>query len=168
MLRTNIDFDPQTYAERAYIHEVQMMELALRKRNTDREWLAGLDKCITQDSGLDVDKLMPGIPDGVAGFDKRMLHLPVLWKKYHYQLVQGPNGTGKPWWVAKIREATQKRLEVSRGEKHRGYDTDGARSGWDKDSIEEWTDYWNDEVMMDINSGDKLLGPEYWAKFHVF
>lgn len=140
------------------------MEVALRKRDTDREWLAGLDKCITQDSSLDVDKLMPSSPDGIAGFDKRILHLPVLWKKYHDQLVGRRNGSS--FWVARIRDATQKRLEVSRGEKHRGYDADGARSGWDKNKIEEWTEHWNNDLMVEINAGGE--GLESYAKFHVF
>jgi hypothetical protein len=109
---------------------------------------------------------MPDSPDGVIKFDKRMLHLPVLWKKYHDQLAKGHDR--KPFWVARIREATQKRLEVSRGEKHRGYDADGARSGWYKDSIEHQTDSWNDDVLMDINSGGEFLGgAEHWAKFDV-
>lgn len=144
------------------------MELALRQKDTDLEWLAGLDKCITQDSDLDIDKLMPDSPDGGAGFDKRILHLPVLWKKYHDQLVKGRFGVGESFWVAMIREATQRRLEVSRGEKHKGYDINSARSGWDRDSIEEQSDSWNDDVMMDAHTqGEWLGGAEHWAQFDM-
>ena len=144
------------------------MELALRKSDTDREWLAGLDKCIRQDSVLDIDMLMAGSPEGDVEFDKRILHLPVLWKKYHDRLLAGRIGVGGSFWVAMIREATHKRLEVSRGEKHRGYDADSARSAWDKDSIEEQTESWNDDVLMDVNTdGEWMGGVEHWAKFAV-
>lgn len=142
-----------------------MMELALRRRDPGREWLAGLDKCITQDSGLEFDKLTL---EGGAEFDKRILHLPVLWKKYHDQLVGGRFGVGGSFWVAMIREATQKRLEASRCEKHGGYDADSARSGWDRDSIEEQGECWNEDVMMDADTeGEFLGGAEHWAKFDL-
>jgi hypothetical protein len=68
------------------MHEVQMMELALRRSDHDREWLAGLDRCIAQDSSLKVNILIPYGPGGNKGFDERILHLPVLWKTYHDQL----------------------------------------------------------------------------------
>ncbi|KAF1993820.1 hypothetical protein P154DRAFT_527481 [Amniculicola lignicola CBS 123094] len=93
-------------------------------------------------------------------FDKRILHLPLLWKKYHDQLASGYNRVGKSFWIAIIREATQRRLEVSRGEKHRGYDADGAKSGWYKESIEERTDSWNNDVLIDAYTGGEFVGGE--------
>lgn len=143
-----------------------MMELALRRGDYDHEWLAGLDRCVAQDSRLDVNTLIPCGSGGNRGFDERILHLPVLWKGYHDQLLANRNGVGGPFWVANIREATRKRLAVSCGETHRGYSVDGAKSKWDKDSIEEQTESWNDDVMMDsTTAGEFLGGAEHWAKF---
>jgi hypothetical protein len=109
------------------------------------------------------------IPNGLGGskgFDERILHLPILWKKYHGRLLANRNGCGGSFWVVRIREATQKRLAVSCGETHRGYGVDSAKSAWNKDSIEEDSDSWNDDVMMDsIHNGEFLGGAEHWAKF---
>jgi hypothetical protein len=105
--------------ERAHIHEVQMMELALRRSDYDREWLAGFDQCIAQDSSLDVNVLIPDGPGGNKEFDERVLHLPVLCKKYQDQLFANRNGVGGSFWVANIREATRKRLAVSCGRRCR-------------------------------------------------
>jgi hypothetical protein len=136
-----------------------MMELALRQSDTNREWLAGLDRCITRDSTLDTDVHIPNGLGGSKGFDERILHLPILWKKYHGRLLANRNGCGGSFWVARIREATQKRLAVSCGETHRGYGVDSAKSAWNKDSIEEDSDSWNDDVMMDsIHNGGRTLG----------
>jgi hypothetical protein len=66
-----------------------MMELALRRGDPGREWLAGFDKCITQDLGFSVNKPLSGSLAMVAGIDPRIVHLPGLWKKYHHQLVGG-------------------------------------------------------------------------------
>jgi hypothetical protein len=66
-----------------------MMELTLRHGDPGREWLAGFDKCITQDLGFSVNKPLSGSPAMVAGIDPRIVHLPGLWKKYHHQLVGG-------------------------------------------------------------------------------
>lgn len=144
------------------------MELALRRSDYDREWLAGLDRCIAQDSSLHINAL---ISDGLGGneeFDERILHLPVLWKKYHDRLLANRNGVGGSFWVANVREATRKRLAVSCGGIHRGYSVDGAKSAWDKDSIEEQTESWNDDVMMDsITAGEFLGGAEHWVKFNM-
>jgi hypothetical protein len=143
-----------------------MMELALRQSDTNHEWLAGLDRCITRDSTLDTDVHIPDGLGGSKGFDERILHLPILWKKYHGPLLANRNGCGGSFWVARIREATQKRLAVSCGETHRGYGVDSAKSAWNNDSIEEDRDSWNDDVMMDsIHNGEFLGGPEHWAKF---
>lgn len=143
-----------------------MLELALRQGDGSREWLAGLDQCIARDSGLEIDMHAPAGLRKSIRYDERILHLPVLWKRYHDRLLADRNG--KSFWVAKIREATQKRLAVSCGESHRGYSIDSARSAWDRDSIEEETDSWNDDVMMDhIHNGDWLGGAEHWAKFDV-
>ncbi|KAF2113847.1 hypothetical protein BDV96DRAFT_688750 [Lophiotrema nucula] len=164
--RCDIKLANETYTKQTYIHEVQLMELALRQKDRGREWLVGLDKCIIQDSDLDVDKVTAGSPSGAAGFDMRILHLPVLWAKYHDQLTSGRNGAA--FWISMIREATTKRLEVSRGEKDRGYVDDGAKSGWYKEIIDERTDSWNDDVLMDaIHGGEYLGGNEHWSKFKL-
>ncbi|PVH93239.1 hypothetical protein DM02DRAFT_733234 [Periconia macrospinosa] len=154
--------------ERAFIHEIQLMELALRRSDNNREWLAGFDKCIENDSDLDVDAAMLGNGSSGIGIDERILHLPVLWKKYHGQLISGRFGVGGSFWIMMIREATQKRLEVSHGEEHRGYLVNGARSGWYRESIEEVSESWNDDLMMDISTdGEFLGGAEHWAQFNV-
>ena len=145
-----------------------MMELALRRSDYDREWLAGLDRCIAQDSSLNVNGLVPHGPSGNKKFDARILHLPGLWKKYHDQLLANRIGIGGSFWVARIREATQKRLAVSCGETPRGYSVDGARSSWDKESIEEQTESWNDDVMQDyLTAGKWVGGVAHWAIFNT-
>jgi hypothetical protein len=145
-----------------------MMELALRPRDTNREWLAGLDKCIARDSSLDIDVLMSRGPGRHKEFDEKILHLPVLWKKYHDRLLECRIGDGGAFWIAQIRGATQMRLEVSCGESHRGYSIDSAKSAWDKESIDGQIESWNDDVMMDVITGGEYLGgQEHWAKFDV-
>jgi hypothetical protein len=105
---------------------VQTIEFALRPRGTDREWLAELDTCITRDSSLDIIALVLDGPNVSKESDKRILHLPVLWKKYYDGLLEGRVGEGESFWIAVMREATQKRLAVSRGEYHRGYSVENA------------------------------------------
>lgn len=144
------------------------MELALRQSDDDREWLAGLDKCIANDSDLDVDVAMLGNISSGMGIDGRILHLPVLWKKYHGQLASGRFGVGGSFWISMVRKAIQERLEASHGEKHGEYHTNGARSGWYREMIEEATESWNDDVMMDISTGGEwMAGAEHWAQFEV-
>jgi hypothetical protein len=145
-----------------------MMELALRRSDSDREWLAGLDRCIDQHSNLDINVLIPDAPHGNKGFDERILHLPVLWKKYHDHMLPSNILNGGSFWVANIREATRKRLAVSCGETHRGYSVDGAKSAWDRESIEELTESWNEDVSMDSRTaGDWLGGAEHWDRFRM-
>jgi hypothetical protein len=145
-----------------------MMELALRRRDNAREWLAGLDRCIAQDSSLDVNMLISDGPGRNIEFDERILHVPVLWKKYHDQLLANRNGIGGSFWVSNIREATRKRLAVSCGVNHTGYSVEGARSAWNRDIIEEQSESWNDDVMMDCNTAGEFLGGEaHWAKFNT-
>jgi hypothetical protein len=105
-----------------------MMELALRQSDTNREWLAGLNRCITRDSTLDTNMHIPNGLGGSKGFDERILHLLILWKKYHSRLLANRNRCGGLFWVARIREATQKRLAVSYSKTHRGYGVDSAKS----------------------------------------
>jgi hypothetical protein len=139
-----------------------MMELALRHRDPGREWLASFDKCITQDLGYSNNKPLSGSPAVVAGIDSRIVHLPGLWKKYHDQLVDGEES----FWVSMIREATQKRLRVSRREIHLRYDS--AKSGWHKEIIEEQLENWNEDVLMDDRlDGEWVGGRKYWEKFSV-
>jgi hypothetical protein len=139
-----------------------MMELALRHRDPGREWLASFDKCITQDLNYSNNKPLSGSPAIVAGIDSRIVHLPGLWKKYHDQLVDGEES----FWVSMIREATQKRLRVSRRETHLRYDS--ARSGWHKEIIEEQLENWNEDVLMDDRlNGEWVGGRKYWEKFSV-
>ncbi|KAH6639887.1 hypothetical protein C7974DRAFT_422384 [Boeremia exigua] len=144
------------YVKRAHVHEVQMMEVALRPNDNEREWLLGLDECIARDSSLDIDSLMPDDLGRVKGFDKRTLHLPFLWKKYHDRLLD-TGFQGGAFWTAQIREATRKRLAVACGDYHAGYNGNNAWSTWDEDSIEEQTDAWNDGVGDDDLRG--IAGP---------
>jgi hypothetical protein len=144
------------------------MELALRARDNDREWFASLDKCIARDSTLDIDALMPGSLGGGSGFDERVLHLPVLWKSYHDRLLKWDFGFAGSFWIAMIREETEKRLAVSLGEIREGHSIDSTRSSWTGDTIDEQRESWNDDVSMDVFShGDFLGGAEHWAKFKV-
>jgi hypothetical protein len=143
-----------------------MIELAVRKSDHAREWLASLDKCNTRDSDLDIDALIPDDWIGINQFDARILHLPVLWKKYHDQLHASHYGfAGGGFWVAKIRTDTRLRLAVSCGETHYGYGTANAYSHWDKDRIDEETEIWNDAIMDSGCRGG--VGGEHWAKFNL-
>ena len=145
-----------------------MIELAVREGDYGREWLASLDKCIARHSGLDVTALMPDDSIGVNQFDSRILHLPVLWKRYNDQLHASRYGFGGGgFWVAKIRTDTRLRLAVSCGETHYGYSADGAKSGWYRERVEEETDAWNDDLMDDIRHGGEILGDDHWAKFNL-
>jgi hypothetical protein len=145
-----------------------MMELALRPYDNQHEWLAGLDQCIGRDLSLGTNTPIVGGMGGVKEFDERILYLPALWKTYHDRLTSGGFGVGGSFWIAQIREATRKRLQVSQGETHWGYSIDGARSAWDKESIEEQSDSWNEDVVMDAqNYGEWVGGAEYWAKFEM-
>jgi hypothetical protein len=54
-----------------------MIEVALRQRDTNREWLAPFDECIRRDSVLDVDNIRFRSLNRNLGFDKRILYLPV-------------------------------------------------------------------------------------------
>jgi hypothetical protein len=153
-----INWNSQLCKKGTFIHEVQMMEVALRKNDPGRRWLASFDMCLTRDSGLDVDD----IPFENVAFDSRILHLPVLWKKYHKQLTK----VGMSFWVATIREATQKRLEEARSDNQEAHTS--ARSGWDKEFIEEQSEMWNEDVLMDsMHHGEWVGGAEHWAKFKV-
>jgi hypothetical protein len=51
------------------------MELALRRNDNDRGWLAGLDKCIADDSDLDIDFAMLCNMSSGMGMDGRILRL---------------------------------------------------------------------------------------------
>jgi hypothetical protein len=145
-----------------------MIELAVREGYNGREWLASLDKCIARDSDLDVTALIPDDWIGINQFDSRILHLPVLWKKYHDQLHAGRNGfAGGGFWAAKIRTDTRLRLAVSCGETHYGYSADGANSGWYREGVEAEIEAWNDDVDDDIRLGGRFLGAEHWAKFNL-
>jgi hypothetical protein len=145
-----------------------MIELAARESYHGREWLASLDKCIARDSDLDVDALMPDNWIGINHFDSRILHLPVLWKKYHDQLHVSRHGfAGGGFWVAKIREDMRLRLAVSCGEFHHGYAADGANSNWDRERVEEETEAWNEEVENDAYHDGEILGADHWAKFNL-
>ena len=145
-----------------------MIELAAREGYHGREWLASLDKCIARDSDLDVDALMPDNWIGINHFDSRILHLPVLWKKYHDQLHASRHGFAVGgFWVAKIREDTRLRLAVSCGEFHHGYAADGANSNWDRERVEEETEAWNEEVEDDAYHDGEILGADHWAKFNL-
>ena len=167
--RKSADFHYQSVLEKSPIHELQMMELALRKSDPNREWLAGLDKCIAKDSKLDLQNLVLDGPDYGVNLDQRILHLPSLWKNYQNQLgVRVYGVVTKSFWIAEIREATKKRLEVSRGRHHTGYDVNSARSGWWKEYIEEQMEIWDEDVWMDdYHNGEWLGGEEHWRQFET-
>jgi hypothetical protein len=148
---------------------VQLLEIALRPSDTDREWLAGFDKCIRRDSDPNIDLIVVNARGGSNRFDKRILHLPVLWRKYHDQLHANRNGFGdRSFWVAQIREETRTRLTVACGEERPGYNVDSALSPWDSDILDEKTESWNDDVWMDNrHNGEWVGGAGHWAKFEV-
>lgn len=167
--RKSADFHYQSVLEKSPIHELQMMELALRESDPNRQWLVGLDKCIAKNSRLDLQNLMLDGPDYGVNLDHRILHLPSLWKNYQEQLGTRVCGVfTKSFWIAEVRQATKKRLEVSRGRHHAGHDVNSARSGWCKEYIEEQTEIWNEDVMMDSHhNGEWLGGEEHWRQFEA-
>jgi hypothetical protein len=148
------------------------MEIALRKSDREREWLASfnkvikqIDKVITQHAFLDIYERVT--LDLLTDFDLRTLHLPALWKIYHDRLVKGKFGNGGGFWVAMIREKTQERLEVARGEKKDGHGLgDAYSSGWYREYIETHSELWNEDVLDDVYSGGEFLGgKEHWSQF---
>ncbi|ENI06505.1 hypothetical protein COCC4DRAFT_134240 [Bipolaris maydis ATCC 48331] len=164
-LKHILEIEPtrKAYTSQTYVHEVQMMEIALRQSDSHCEWLARFDTCIDRDSRLNTSTFsFKGVRGN--GFDKRILHLPFLWKKYHDQLTTRSQW-GMGFWISMIREATQKRLEAPRTENN---SMNGPRSGWDLEFIEDQTESWNNDVEMDAyTNGEWLGGQEYWARFEV-
>jgi hypothetical protein len=104
----------------------------------------------------------------LTDFDLKILHLPVLWERYHDELIAGKFGVGSSFWIGMIRTATHTRLEVARGEKQDHHRLGDAYSGWDHDYIEAQRDIWNEDVLMDhYTKGEWQGGKEYWSQFAV-
>ena len=139
-----------------------MMEVALRKSDRQREWLASLDKCINQDTTQYREELNS---NPKAEYEARIVHFPILWRKYHNRLVNGALGTRGGFWVAMMREATEGRLS---GKKRSRYARDTTASGWDSEYIDKHRKIWNEDVLEDASSGgDYLGGQEHWEQFDV-
>lgn len=165
--RCSIKLATETYARQTYIHEVQMMEVAVRREDANHEWLASFDKCIRQDSDLVGGELTSGDLYGNLRFDERILHLPFLWRKYHGRMTEQRGfGESTGFWVAMVRGATRERLQGShRGDQKR---SNPAKTGWDRETIRDQTDFWNDDVLMDVMKNGKWVGgAEHWANYDI-
>jgi hypothetical protein len=161
-----INSDMKAGLKRSYIHEVQMMEVALRKDGRDRMWLASFDKCIAKDSSLNIDQ--ETLQDLQTDFDPKIVHLPVLWKKHHSRLAEGRRRNRGAFWIAMIRDSTHERLEISRGKKQDHYGVGSGSTGWSQDWYETQTEIWDEDVFMDCKMGGEWLGGEaHWSQFAV-
>ena len=142
-----------------------MIELAVLEGNHAREWLVSLDRCISRDSDLDVNALMPDDWTDVNQYDSRIPHLPVLVQNIPRPVTCKPLPIRpRGFWVsAKIWDDSQSQLAVSCGKTHWQYDADSAHSNWCRKCIDEETDTWDDELMHNEYHGGEILGAEHWA-----
>ncbi|KAF2755967.1 hypothetical protein EJ05DRAFT_502441 [Pseudovirgaria hyperparasitica] len=162
LFERSADYDIEVCVMQSEVHEVQLMELTSRQRGRNGVWLAGFDKCIMAESKLDLNQIQFS---DYGTFDKRILHLPILWGKYHALLLKLKSGS--KFWISEVRCATKKRLDFAHGKKHPGHNCEGARIWWDSTYLDEATDSWNEDILSDAYSGgDYLGGAEHWSLFN--
>ncbi|KAM3551917.1 hypothetical protein ARSEF4850_007642 [Beauveria asiatica] len=155
------------------VQDVQLMELAANARNfIPAERVSGLARCVERDLLVSCkekhdwlqckthgQKLFDPKKDGAyevfnkRPFDPKIVDycsqdveiLPMLWRTYATRVCK-PDGSG--FWRDMIREASKKRVELSR---HPGYDgqAPGKISGpWDEELLKSALEDWNEDVML--------------------
>lgn len=152
------------------IKDLQVMELATRKGSKD--FVAGLAKCIEIDSPVSIaakaewQRTKEGasrLYDPKKGgryeiFNERPMRseivqycardvalLPGLYNVYNAKL----RLPGEKFWQVQVREATKDRIKLSQSPGYDGQAKTKVCGPWDKKSIEQAIDDWNDNVMFD-------------------
>ncbi|KAJ5557340.1 hypothetical protein N7494_001255 [Penicillium frequentans] len=150
------------------IRDVQLMELGTRTGS--KEFLAGLKKCVEADStitqkektawGRTKDHARQLFDPSLGGryeiFNERPIRqviaeycagdvtlLPNLFNVYSAKL-HPPRET---FWKLHILEATKGWIKLSQSPRFDGKSRANARGPWDKESIEQAIDQWNDDIM---------------------
>ncbi|KAI9689715.1 MAG: hypothetical protein M1822_009596 [Bathelium mastoideum] len=165
--------------------DLQLLELATRKGS--KEFVAGLAKCIRNDSPVsaalktawrETKDTVSCLYDPKRGgryevFNERPVRqdlvqycasdvelLPTLWEAYGARLRM----PGKGCWRSMIRKQTQKRIELSQSPSYDGQAKDKVRGPWDSHSIEKEMENWNDDVMLlGIQDGMVLNEEDEWV-----
>ncbi|CAG8219518.1 unnamed protein product [Penicillium salamii] len=158
------------------IKDVQLMELGTREGAKD--FLAGLDRCVEKDSTISAtekkawklikdnglrlfDPALGGryevfnerpVPQAIAKYCAGdVTLLPDLFKIYFAKL----NLPGEAFWEHHVLEATKERIRLSRSSGFDGTSKSNARGPWDRESIEEAINQWNDDILDDaLSCGD--------------
>lgn len=152
------------------IKDLQLMELATRKGSKD--YVAGLAKCIENDSPVSIvtkaewQRRKEGASRLYAPekggryeiFNERPMRseivqycasdvalLPGLYNVYNAKLCL----PGAKFWQVQVRETTKNRIKLSQSPGYDGQAKTKARGPWDKESLEQAIDDWNDDVMFD-------------------
>ncbi|KAH6708747.1 domain-containing protein 1, partial [Leptodontidium sp. MPI-SDFR-AT-0119] len=167
------------------IINVQVLELATR--NSSKDFVAGLARCIEKDSTASgvtkqiwqhtkesVSQLYdPRKGDRYDMFNERPLKtkivqyckqdvelLPTLWEVYSRRLRVPSNG----FWRSMVREATQERIKLSRSIHYNGQAKTKICGPWDLDNIKNSREDWNNDVMMwGVNAGMILDQDDNWV-----
>ncbi|PCG89820.1 Hypothetical protein PENO1_102510 [Penicillium occitanis (nom. inval.)] len=90
--------------------------------------------------------------------------LPDLFNTYNAKLCQ----PGKKFWELHVLEATKERIKLSQSPCFDEASNTNARGPWDKASLEEAVNQWNDDVLEDVLNGpgefeDENLDEMLWA-----
>lgn len=141
------------------LHDIQLMELATREQDSNKEYVAGLHRCITQDGELDATIAL-ALGSSSQHFDTRVLHFPKLWKRYHTELTR--TRSGAEFWVYMVRIAIKDRVLSTQNATYDQMGTENACSPWDRDTIDMDIDAWNDDVMKQAEEG------ETWVDYESF
>jgi exonuclease 3'-5' domain-containing protein 1 len=155
------------------IVDLQLMELASRKGS--RKFVSGLAKCIDRDIQTSMARqeewratkergrqlfapekggryevfnerpLKPGI---IQYCKQDVMLLPLLYTVYNIRL----RAVDEAFWRSVIRSETEERVKDSQKAGYDGNSKDKA-IGWDQEDITQWTDDWNEDIMMEAMHG---------------
>lgn len=161
----------------AGIKDVQLMELATR--NGSRRLLSSLTTCIEDESPIsaleritwrvakdrghllfdpemggrfEVFNERPLKPDIIQYCQQDVALLAALYGVYNDKLRQ----VGQAFWRVQVRGDTEDRIKLSQGPDYNGKSASMAL-GWDDQLLEEYSDSWNDEIMMEARDGTYVL-----------
>ncbi|QKX62540.1 uncharacterized protein TRUGW13939_09701 [Talaromyces rugulosus] len=165
------------------IRDIQLMEIGTRKGPKD--FLAGLSKCVEKDSTISAAEKQaweltksttrrlfdPAFGGRYDIFNERPIQpmivkycagdvtlLPDLFNAYNAKLCQ----PGNKFWELHVLEATQERIKLSQSPSFDGTSNTNARGTWDKESLEEALNQWNDDIL-DNAFEDDILDEMLWA-----
>jgi exonuclease 3'-5' domain-containing protein 1 len=165
--------------------DIQLLELATRKGC--RDLVHGLAKCIQYDSTVskavketwqktkeDVNRLFDASKGGsYEVFNERPIRqdilrysandvelLPNLWEVYSTKLRKPDKGV----WRWMIQKETQNRIKQSQGPRYNGQSKSKICGPWDKHTIENEIEAWNDDVLlMAVHDGMVLNEDDEWV-----